>query len=591
MSRARRAAARLASVLALAGCVGSSWSCGGGGGERPADAAPGDAEGTSSAAGASAIRFRDATEGSGLDRFRQENGHRDKPFILESIGAGLALFDADGDGDLDCYLTSGSSLEGFADGEEPRDALFANDGTARFTDVTAERGLGDTGWTCGARTGDVDGDGRVDLYLTSFGPNVLYRNAGATFEDVTAASGADEPRWSTGACFLDHDADGDLDLYVANYLVFNRDAIERFTPTQEYQGVEVYFGPQGLRGQSDAFLVNRGDGTFEDASAAAGIAGPELHGFDAVAFDEDGDGWCDVYVANDSHPNLMWRNRGDGTFADVADQLGLARSRDGVPQAGMGVAVGDADADGAWDLLVSNFSGDYDTLYARRSGGFYDDASHRARLATPTFMALGWGCTFTDFDLDGDRDAFVANGHVYPQVDLFDLGTRYRQRNQAFDNDGTGRFTEVRGPGRSRGRAVQPGPRRRRPGRRRRRGPRGQQPGRRPDAPDQRVRAPRRMDLAPAARRRGHEPRRDRGDGGGASGGGRGAAGRRDRERRLVPLERRSAPALRARGRGRRRRAGDVAGGAGGRARGPRGGPALGARSGTSAGRGVTCRG
>lgn len=425
----------LALALALGGCSP--------GDEARTGPPAGTAQGSS--APRATLRFRDATEESGLGVFRQENGNREKPFIIESIGAGLALFDPDGDGDLDCYFTNGSSLEGFGDGLEPRDALFLNDGAARFVEGTDAWGLGDRNWTFGARAGDYDGDGRPDLYLTNFGANVLLRNEGGSFADVTGAAGVGDERWGTGAAFLDHDNDGDLDLYVANYLIFNREAIVRFTPTQEYQGATVYFGPAGLRGQPDVFYENTGDGRFADTSAEVGIAGPEMHGFEVVAFDEDTDGWCDVYVANDSHPNLLWRNRGDGTFEDVAGVVGLARSRDGVPQAGMGVALGDVDGGGGWDLLVTNFSGDYDTLYLRRAGGFYDDATHRVGLATPTFLALGWGCALEDFDHDGDRDAFVANGHVYPQVDLFDLGTRYRQPNQVFENDGRGSFRELDG--------------------------------------------------------------------------------------------------------------------------------------------------
>ncbi|MEM7311096.1 MAG: CRTAC1 family protein [Planctomycetota bacterium] len=443
-----RRGSRLAGVLALVATLGG---CGGGGTDEasPGDAdsaaitAEAEAEAALAEASADPIRFRDATVGSGLDAFTQENGNREKPFILESIGAGVALLDHDLDGDLDAYLANGSSLEGFAPGEEPRDALFAGDGTGRFTDVTAAAGLGHPGWTMGVTVGDVEGDGDPDLFLTAYGPNALFLNDGAgVYAEATADAGLGDERWGTGASFLDYDADGDLDLYVANYVHFNQRWIERNQARQDYRGVQVYFGPTGLLGVPDLLYRNEG-GAFVDVSEEAGITGPKLHGFQVVTLDYDLDGRSDLYVANDSHRNLLWRNEGDGTFVDHAERAAVARSKSGAEQAGMGVAVGDAHADGLLDLYVTNFAEDYFTLYRGEPAGLFRDVTYRAGLGAPTRASLGWSCAFEDFDLDGDVDLFVVNGHVYPQVDLFDLGTRYRQRNQAFENDGEGRFRTV----------------------------------------------------------------------------------------------------------------------------------------------------
>ena len=389
------------------------------------------------------IRFTDATAASGLGAFVQENGNREKPFIVESIGAGVALFDYDLDGDLDAYFANGSSLEGFGDEDPPGDALFAGDGRGGFSEATAAAGLGHTGWTCGVRVADVEGDGDPDLFLTCFGANALYRNGGAgRFGEATAELGLGDERWGTGACFLDYDSDGDLDLYVANYVDFDREWIEANQPNQVYRGARVYFGPNGLPGASDIFYRND-QGRFVDVSDDAGVSAPKLHGFQAIAFDHDVDGSMDVYVANDSQHNFLWRNRGDGTFEERGERSGSARSRSGAEQAGMGVALGDIHGDGWLDLAVTNFSEDYTTLYAGEPGGFFRDTTHRAGIATPTMATLGWSARFEDFDLDGHLDLFLANGHVYPQVDLFDLGTRYRQLNQVFRNEGTGRFRSV----------------------------------------------------------------------------------------------------------------------------------------------------
>ncbi|MCZ6596372.1 MAG: CRTAC1 family protein [Planctomycetota bacterium] len=384
------------------------------------------------------IYFADATAAAGLAGFVQENGEREKLFIVESIGAGVAFLDYDLDGDLDAYLSNGSSLEGFLEGAHPADALYAGDGEGGFRDVTAEVGLGDRHWTNGVRVADYNGDGWPDLMLTNYGPNVLYRNVRGHFSDVTAEAGVGDPRWSTGSCFLDHDKDGDLDLYVANYLHFDREWIEANQPRRKYRGVSVSYGPVGLPGAADIFYENTGGGRFADVSAAVGIADTKRFGFQSVAFDYDDDGWIDVYVANDSEPNLLWRNQGDRTFVDMAFRAGLAYNQQGLAQAGMGVALGDYDGDLLLDLYVTNFAEDYYTLYRNQGGGLFTDVTHRVKLGQATMSSLGWATALIDLDNDADVDLFMVNGHVFPQVDLFELGTKYRQRNQAFENVGNG---------------------------------------------------------------------------------------------------------------------------------------------------------
>ncbi len=427
----KAAAAIGASALALASCGGEAEPR-----DEPAPELP-----------ATDLRFSDATAESGLGAFVQVNGHPEKPYVLDSMGGGVALFDYDGDGWLDAYLTNGMRSDPSSD-DQPSDALYRNTGGARFVDVTASVGLGDAAWTQGAFACDVDGDARPDLYLTNWGANALHLGGEAGFRDVTAKAGVGDARWSTGAAFLDHDEDGDLDLYVSNYVAFDFDDPPK--GKFSYRGIEVYIGPRGLPGERDTFYVNRGDGTFADATEAVGVADSAGYGFQVVAFDYDEDGFADLYVGNDSTPNYLWRNLGGERFEDQAFRSGCALSKGGQEQAGMGVAVGDANGDGRFDLYVTNFSEDYFTLYVNDGGGFFRDGTLGARLAMPTIASLGWGCGIVDLDSDGDRDVFAVNGHVYPQVDRFEFGTRYLQANQLFEQTGGGRFvevTEAAGPG------------------------------------------------------------------------------------------------------------------------------------------------
>jgi hypothetical protein len=433
----------------IAALLAGLTACGDAGEPYPHEAT----SGAEVAHGTQSVRFVDGTERSGLGVFRQQNGGADKSTILESFGAGVALFDVDGDRDLDVYLTNAGPVPGShpggADGaaDAPLDALFVNDGAGHFTDVTRERGLVDTGWTTGVEVADVDGDGRLDLFLTGFGRQVLLlQQPDGRFEDTTERAGLASDRWSTGACFLDFDHDGDLDLFVANYIRLDFDAVR--DRRAEWAGQSVYFGPRGLDSDTDRLYRNRGDGTFEDVSSEVGVDRLAASSLEAVAFDTDGDGWVDVYVATDQQPNLLWRNIEGERFEEVGEARGVALSADGQTRAGMGVAVGDGDGDCRADLFVTNFSDEEFTLYRALDAGRFADVTARAGLVALTRPFLGWSTGFDDLDLDGDVDLWCVNGHVFPQADQVDTGMGYLQANQVFLNVGDSRFVGTLDEGR-----------------------------------------------------------------------------------------------------------------------------------------------
>jgi len=398
------------------------------------------------------IRFVDVAAEAGLTLVNV-HGDAAKDYILDTNGNGAAWFDYDGDGDLDALIVNGSTRERMRAGGSPMAALYRGDGRGRFEDVTAIAGLDVRGWGMGVCVADVDGDGLRDVYLTAFGPNRLLRNRGdGTFADVTDTAGVGDTRWSTNCAFGDYDRDGDLDLYVANYVAFDEATIPApgTLPTCRFGTLPVMCGPRGLPGEPDVLYRNEGDGTFTDVTEEAGIDDPGRYGFGVLFSDLDGDAWLDIFVADDSVPNLFFRNQRDGTFVEEALLTGLALSGDGRAQAGMGADAGDYNGDGRLDLLVTNFSDDYNTLYENSGEGFFTDVSNAVGLGLTTFPFLAWGVGLRDFDNDGWLDVFTANGHVHPAADRSGLGTTYLQREQLFRNLGTGRFEDVgalAGPG------------------------------------------------------------------------------------------------------------------------------------------------
>jgi hypothetical protein len=372
------------------------------------------------AAPASAPIFRDVSKETGIG-VRPVCGAPvgSKLWLPETTGTGAGWLDYDRDGTLDLYVINGSAFDRAPGAGEPN-RLYRGDGRGRFTDVTAKSGTGHRGWGTGLAAGDFDGDGDADLYVTNLGPNVLYRNNGdGTFTDVTASSGTAGGSWSTSAAWFDADGDGDLDLYVCKYVDFDlartpkRGAPEtRGNPACTQSGIPVVCGPRGLPPAQDQFFRNNGDGTFTDATRAVGLfLDTPRYGLAVAAADYDNDGDTDIYVANDSVPNLLWRNDG-GKFIEVGLVTLSALTGEGTPQAGMGTDFGDFDGDGWLDLVVTNFSQDVKRVYRNESGRRFHDVSLESGLGA-TFMRLSWGTAWRDFDLDGDQDLFFSNGHIH----------------------------------------------------------------------------------------------------------------------------------------------------------------------------------
>jgi len=391
--------------------------------------------------------FTNVAEKAGLTALTVFGGRERNRYLLETTGCGAAFFDYDNDGWLDAFLVNGTTLEGFPKGEEPKSHLYRNRRDGTFEDVTDRAGINATGWGQGVCAGDYDNDGFEDLYLTYYGQSRLYRNRGdGSFEDVTARAGLTETRlrWGTGCAFLDYDRDGKLDLFAVNYI----DLDLKTAPVPEsglcrYRGIPVACGPPGLIGGKNALYHNRGDGTFVDVSEATGITKAKgTYGLGVSTLDFDDDGWTDLFVANDSNPSTLYRNKGDSTFEDIAIAAGCAFSMDGKNQAGMGVAVGDYDRNGTLDIFKTNFAGDTSTLYSNSGDGFCEDRTFASGAGINTRW-LGWGAGFLDLDNDGWLDVFLANGHVYPEAAQIPGEASYKQRKVVYWNRGGARFDDV----------------------------------------------------------------------------------------------------------------------------------------------------
>ena len=453
-------------------------------------------------AGASlGVTLTDIAPQAGLDAVCVFGDPHTKRWIIETTGCGVAFFDYDQDGWLDIFLVSGTTLQNRDSGfgfrgsenhgqesanqksevrsqkpedrspqnlagvlaqssrtienrkstiENPTNRLYHNNRDGTFTDVTAKAGLLRTGWGQGVCVGDYDNDGFDDLFVTYWGQNVLYRNNGdGTFTDVTAKAGltqqSSRPRWNTGCCFVDYDKDGYLDLFVANYVDLDLSATPAMGAGEycHWKGIPVMCGPKGLPGSKNILYHNRGDGTFEDVSEKAGIYRTTGHyAFTALTGDFDNDGWPDIYVACDSTPSILYHNNHDGTFTDVAIPSGCAYSEDGQEQGGMGASAGDYNGDGWLDIFKTNFSDDTSSLYRNNGDGTFSDATVSAGMGLNT-RYLGWGCGFVDIDNDGWQDVFLANGHVYPELELAGLDTPFKEPKILYHNLRNGRFEDV----------------------------------------------------------------------------------------------------------------------------------------------------
>ncbi len=393
-------------------------------------------------------RFTDVTADSGIATVRIPEGAQASDWMVEVVGHGAAVFDMDGDGDLDLFVPDGNRIDRAESVLSPS-RLFRNEGGMRFTDVSAQSGIQRDGWAVGAVAADFNADGRPDLFVACWGGNRMFWNlGGGRFADATPAAGVggDEDEWSTGASVGDVDGDGDLDIYVSNYADMRRFMSETSAGRGcTWRDMAVPCGPQPLVAQPDRLFLNRGDGTFVDATEER-LPVDRRYSFQPVMADLDGDGDLDVFVAADGHPNLLLINDGTGHFRNDAMSAGCATSGDGRDQACMGVAVGDADGDGVLDLFVTNFSHEPNVLYRARPGGasvIYADASSGAGLAAPSLHALGWGVAFSDADRDGDLDLLVANGHLYPDVGQTVPETAFKQHLALFRNAGDGTFDDV----------------------------------------------------------------------------------------------------------------------------------------------------
>ncbi|MBI3820194.1 MAG: CRTAC1 family protein [Planctomycetes bacterium] len=395
--------------------------------------------------------FVDITESAGIKAISLCGAElSSKKYILEVNGGGIALFDADGDGDLDVWMTNGSTLENLRDGKPGAgNTLWLNDGAAHFTDATKDANIGGSRFGNGVAVGDVDNDGDLDVFVSEFGPDCLYLNDGkAHFKEIGGAAGLVDPRWSSSATFLDYDKDGMLDLFVCNYLKFNLNSPPPFGGADStWRGHPVMRGPRGLEKEIPLLYHNGGtvDGIakFNDVTVKSGIgAAPPSFALGCIAIDYDLDGFDDIYVANDSEPNEMYHNKKNGTFERSGDLLGVSVDDYGRVGSGMGVCAGDYAGDGRFSIVVTNFSAQANNLF-RPNGDAWSDFSFPSGMGGPSVPKLGWGCQFFDADQDGLPDLMITNGHVYPEADLSATDTSYAQNCQFFKNIGNGKFNEI----------------------------------------------------------------------------------------------------------------------------------------------------
>lgn len=389
----------------------------------------------------STIRLTDVTSSSGID-FVHSDGSSGRRYIVETVASGLATFDFDGDGRIDILFLNGAPLPGSATvSPAPRNALYRNEGDWKFKDVTLSAGLTDSAYHLGVCVGDYDNDGKPDIYLNNFGPNILYHNNGnGTFTDVTQQAGVGIGNHvGAGACFLDMDGDGDLDLFVASYVHFT---FENHQP-RFINGHPAYAGPMNYPPAPSHLFRNNGNGTFTDVSAESGIASRPGTGMGIVCADYDGDGDTDIIVGNDAMGNFVWNNDGKGHFKEVGILSGLAYDRQGIGQGTMGVECGDYDNDGKLDFHMTSYQKQFALLYHNVGNGLFDDVTHLTGAGAGSYNAVEWGNGLVDFDNDGNRDLFMACGHLQDNAELWDDTATYESLNLLLANRGQGRFADV----------------------------------------------------------------------------------------------------------------------------------------------------
>ncbi len=371
----------------------------------------------------------------------------EKKYLVESMSGGVLLLDYDQDGWLDIYFTNAPSVDQALHGQKARSALYHNNHDGTFTDVTDQAGVGYPCWAMGGAVADYNNDGWPDILVTCEDGLVLYRNNGdGTFTDVTKQAHLTDRRWTTGAAFADYDGDGFVDLMVSRYVELDLKNLPQFGvgPTCHFRGIPVQCGPRGMKGMGDSLYHNNGDDTFTDVSKSAGVDdAPGYYGLGVLWSDFNDDGRPDLFIADDSTPNYLYRNDGGGHFTDVSFVSGTAVSGDGSEMAGMGVAACDYNHSGRFSIHVTNFEGQNNSLYRNDGGMNFTEVSYAAGIGIATVPYLGWGTGCVDLDNDGWPDLFVVNGHVYPQVDTLEVGAKYRERKLVFLNQHDGTFRDV----------------------------------------------------------------------------------------------------------------------------------------------------
>jgi enediyne biosynthesis protein E4 len=399
------------------------------------------ASGTKAAAASSSpVTFQDITQSAGI-RFTHNNGAYGKKYLPETMGSGVAFIDYDNDGWPDIFLVNGMDWPGHVT-KHSTPKLYRNNHDGTFTDVTHKAGLDVEIFGMGAAVGDYDNDGYDDLFVTAYGQNHLFHNNGnGTFSDVTQKAGLSGPQeFSTSAAFVDYDKDGKLDLVVANYVQWSADKDLYCTLDGKSKS---YCTPESYKGTAVRLWHNKGDGTFEDVTQKAGLGEPTSKTLGIALLDYDNDGWVDLLLSNDTQPNKLYRNNGNGTFTEKAVVAGVAYAEDGAARAGMGVDAADYDHTGNPSLLITNFSNQMISLYHNEGKGLFVDEAPRSDIGRASLLTLGFGCFFFDYDLDGWADVLVANGHIDPDIERVQANVKYAMPPHLFRNDGSGKFEEV----------------------------------------------------------------------------------------------------------------------------------------------------